>query len=96
MNDPDFSRMTPQAIKAYHEGIALVKTKLAACRQETPQQRSERAVLEGREIIRKRFGEVKALKTFSVPPRVRPVPKTAIELVLDRVEAIAAHAAARK
>ena len=66
MTTPDLSRLTPQALASYHEGVAIVQKKLAACHQPTAAELSAESVKIGNAIIRRRFGSTVALSRFGV------------------------------
>jgi hypothetical protein len=66
MTTPDLSRLTPQALASYHEGVAIVQKKLAACHKPTAAELSAESVKIGNAIIRRRFGSTVALSRFGV------------------------------
>lgn len=93
MNEPDLSRMTPQALKCYHEGLALVKKKLAACHKPTPAEREAETIRRGNAEIVRKFGSEIALKKFNIASPCH-VPSPAERL--DRIATAAADRALKK
>jgi hypothetical protein len=86
--NPDFSRMTPQAVKCYHEGLAIVKRKLSGCpKPPTAEERHAASIDQGNEIIRRKVGISGAMKHFNVPPpRSHKTQPPRIEAVIQRIE----------
>jgi hypothetical protein len=93
MTTPDLSRLTPQALASYHEGMAIVQKKLAACHVPTAAERSAEAVRRGNAEIVRKFGSAVALKTFGVASKRRVDSPKEVLARIDRIaEAVAEKA----
>ena len=64
---PDFSRMTPQAVKAYHEGMSAVRKNLAKAQLAKAQLESHRSEA-NRAAVVKQMGSTLAAKCFGIKP----------------------------
>ena len=93
MTTPDLSRLTPQAVASYHEGMAIVQKKLAACHVPTAAERSAEAVRRGNAEIVRKFGSAVALKTFGIASKRRVDSPKEVLARIDRIaEAVAEKA----
>ncbi len=65
MNEPDLSRLTPQAAAAYREGLAIVSRKREAAAKAKADREAEQAKRSAQDLV-KQMGTALAQKCFGV------------------------------